>query len=57
MIEARNLMAAIRAGVLSDTHLRGPDQLFRDQAAACFADVDIIEKYAVVYCGITVYMH
>jgi len=35
-------MAAIRAGVLSDTHLRGPDQLFRDQAAACFADVDII---------------
>lgn len=35
-------MAAIRAGILSDTHLREPDQLFRAQVAACFADVPII---------------
>jgi putative phosphoesterase len=35
-------MATIRAGILSDTHLREPDQLFRAQVAACFADVPVI---------------
>lgn len=32
----------IRIGVLSDTHLREPTDLFRAQVRACFADVSMI---------------
>jgi putative phosphoesterase len=32
----------IRAGVLSDTHLTRPDNLFTRQVADCFADCDVI---------------
>ncbi len=32
----------IRIGVLSDTHLSRPTDLFVDQVAACFSDADVI---------------
>ena len=32
----------ITIGVLSDTHLRGPDKAFQEKATRCFADADII---------------
>ena len=32
----------VRIGILSDTHLVRPDDRFREQATACFADVDMI---------------
>ena len=32
----------LRIGILSDTHLSGPTDFFREQAAACFSDVSII---------------
>lgn len=33
---------SIKIGILSDTHLSGPSQAFRDLANRCFRDVDII---------------
>lgn len=32
----------IKAGILSDTHLNGPDQLFLRQVDLCFADCEVI---------------
>ena len=32
----------ITIGVLSDTHLTGPSQVFRKRAKRCFADVDMV---------------
>lgn len=32
----------IKAGILSDTHLNGPDLLFRQLADRCFADCEVI---------------
>jgi len=32
----------ITIGVLSDTHLTGPSQVFRERVKRCFADVDMI---------------
>ncbi len=32
----------IKIGILSDTHLSGPNELFKKHAQACFSDVDII---------------
>jgi hypothetical protein len=35
-------MATIRIGILSDTHLSEPTELFKAQVETCFADVSII---------------
>lgn len=36
------MIETIKIGILSDTHLTGPTELFRKQVRACFSNVDMI---------------